>query len=166
MKKIIILLVILLVGINAYGQVGIGTTTPTETLDVAGTLKIDSAFLPGNNSGTTNQILISKGPGVPPEWSVPFTNPGTFAGIGKALTNPILITGNGTTVINIIDPNIAIYSVTSRVWYNPTVSAGGVLSDIAQLNDQWVLSPTGWVVYVYNPTGTSFTTQILMGVMY
>ncbi len=49
-------------------NVGIGTTNPTEKLHVQGNLRVDSAFMPGNNPGKAGQVLISQGPSQPPKW--------------------------------------------------------------------------------------------------
>ncbi|MCX7606088.1 MAG: hypothetical protein N2170_02320, partial [Bacteroidia bacterium] len=49
-------------------NVGIGTSTPSERLHVAGNLRLDNAFMPGNNAGAVGNILLSQGPGVAPTW--------------------------------------------------------------------------------------------------
>lgn len=76
MKKKYTLSLILLITIqgilflgNASAQnVGIGTATPSEKLDVLGNLKFSGALMPNNNAGTTGRILMSAGAGVPPTW--------------------------------------------------------------------------------------------------
>ncbi len=50
------------------GNIGMGTAVPTEILHVAGNLRIDNAFMPGNNAGTAGQVLSSQGAGVAPTW--------------------------------------------------------------------------------------------------
>lgn len=56
-------------GMSLWAQnVGIGTATPTERLHVAGNLRLDGAFMPGNLPGANGNILLSAGPGVPPVW--------------------------------------------------------------------------------------------------
>lgn len=55
-------------------NVGIGTSLPTERLHIQGNLRLEGAFMLGNNPGTPGQILFSQGPGVPPAWQTPFTN--------------------------------------------------------------------------------------------
>jgi hypothetical protein len=52
----------------AAQNVGIGTSTPTERLHVAGNLRLDNAFMPGNQPGAVGNILISRGAGVAPVW--------------------------------------------------------------------------------------------------
>lgn len=53
----------------AAGNVGIGVVVPTERLHVFGNLRLDNAFMPGNNAGTAGQVLRSQGPGLAPIWS-------------------------------------------------------------------------------------------------
>ena len=70
-------------------NVGIGNTTPTSKLDVAGDIKFTKALKPNGNAGITNQVLISKGSTLPPVWSSV-----TSIGGGKWKTS-----GNGNTYI-------------------------------------------------------------------
>ena len=49
-------------------NVGIGTTTPTQKLDVNGNIAFSGALMPGGNAGSAGQVLVSQGPGVPPQW--------------------------------------------------------------------------------------------------
>lgn len=53
----------------SYAQnVGIGTATPTERLHVAGNLRLDNAFMPGNLPGAVGNLLLSQGAGLAPIW--------------------------------------------------------------------------------------------------
>ena len=49
------------------GKVGIGTDAPTAELDVSGSVKISSALIANNTSGTNGQYLKSTGTGI--EWA-------------------------------------------------------------------------------------------------
>jgi hypothetical protein len=53
----ILLQAALLMGGLAAQNVGIGTNTPTERLHVAGNLRLDNAFMPGNQAGAKGNIL-------------------------------------------------------------------------------------------------------------
>ncbi|MCS7027345.1 MAG: hypothetical protein NZ519_01145 [Bacteroidia bacterium] len=64
---VVLCIVLLLQGISQ--NVGIGTATPLERLDVSGNLRFSGALMPGGNAGTTGQILVSQGAGVAPIWS-------------------------------------------------------------------------------------------------
>jgi len=52
----------------ATQNVGIGTNAPTQRLHVAGNLRLDNAFMPGNQAGAVGNILLSRGAGVAPVW--------------------------------------------------------------------------------------------------
>jgi hypothetical protein len=64
----ILLQVALLMGGLAAQNVGIGTNAPTQRLHVAGNLRLDNAFMPGNQAGAVGNILLSQGAGVAPVW--------------------------------------------------------------------------------------------------
>lgn len=64
----ILLSLALFMGWLAGQNVGIGTSSPTERLHVAGNLRLDNAFMPGNQAGAVGNILLSQGPGAAPVW--------------------------------------------------------------------------------------------------
>jgi len=86
----ILLQVALLMGGLAAQNVGIGTITPTERLHVAGNLRLDNAFMPGNQPGAVGNILLSQGAGVAPVWLSNGAE-GTFLTSGGAGHNHNLI---------------------------------------------------------------------------
>lgn len=49
-------------------NIGIGTTTPTQKLDVSGSLRFSNALMPAGSAGTAGQLLQSAGPGIAPNW--------------------------------------------------------------------------------------------------
>ena len=61
-------LVALLLTIGLGQNVGIGTNAPTERLHVEGNLRLQGAFMPGNQPGNTGNILLSQGANTPPVW--------------------------------------------------------------------------------------------------
>lgn len=73
-KGVFILLLSFLFTTAIYAQVGIGTVTPAEMLDVNGNLKIDGALMPNNLAGTSGQLLASAGVNTPPTWGANLTN--------------------------------------------------------------------------------------------
>lgn len=85
------------------GNVGIGTTAPTQRLHVEGNLRLQGAFMPNNNAGTAGAILVSQGATTPPSW-LAGTAPGqvlTWTDTGPqwqaAAANAWLLTGNAGT---------------------------------------------------------------------
>jgi hypothetical protein len=55
-------------GLLIEGNTGIGTTSPSEKLDVSGNIRFSGALLPANLAGTAGQVLKSSGAGVAPVW--------------------------------------------------------------------------------------------------
>lgn len=53
---------------RASGNIGIGTTSPSEKLHINGNLYLTGAFMPNGSAGTSGQILVSQGAGNPPQW--------------------------------------------------------------------------------------------------
>ena len=62
----ILLQVAPLMGELATQNVGIGTNTPTERAHVAANLRLDNAFMLGNQAWAVGNILLSQGAGVAP----------------------------------------------------------------------------------------------------
>jgi hypothetical protein len=93
MKNIVTLILafIIIKGIAAQ-NVGVGTSTPSQKLDVNGNLKISGAIMPGGLAGTAGQLMVSNGNGVAPTWqsSISVTELqllGNGAGLNKILTS-------------------------------------------------------------------------------
>jgi hypothetical protein len=94
--------------LEVTGNVGIGTITPSDPLDVNGNIRIRSGLKDFyGNIGVGGSILISTGAGV--SWTAPFTQ-----GIGgiAVLFNDINI-GTGITSLNFSGTGIS--SVTSNI---------------------------------------------------
>ena len=74
------------VRIDTNGNVGIGTTAPSERLHVQGNVRFSGALMPGGNSGTSGQVLVSQGTGTAPVWQSL-----------SSLVNAWLLNGNSIT---------------------------------------------------------------------
>lgn len=65
----IVIIILLVSGLSASAQnIGLGTTTPTQKLDVVGNLRVSGAIMPGGIAGTAGQALISNGAGNAATW--------------------------------------------------------------------------------------------------
>ena len=131
-------------------NVGIGTATPTEKLDVLGNLKFTGALMPNNNAGTTGRLLMSSGAGVAPTWGPPLLNTANTTNIGKFYVNGITLSSNSTLTITVADPNCVAGSQISVSWasllpgtaaqnsnvrfYNVQAGAGQFVVVVANLN--------------------------------
>jgi hypothetical protein len=62
--------------ILADGKIGIGTSAPTQILDVVGNVKFSGALMPNNLPGAAGSVLISAGAGVAPTWGMAWTGGG------------------------------------------------------------------------------------------
>lgn len=67
-------------------NVGIGTSLPSQRLEVVGNVRFSGALMPGNQPGAAGQVLTSAGPGLPPTWSAAGASGWALA--GNAGTNP------------------------------------------------------------------------------
>ncbi|NPA34048.1 MAG: C-type lectin domain-containing protein [Chlorobi bacterium] len=81
--------------ITVDGKVGIGLSSPAEVLDVSGNVQFSGALMPGGTAGSIGQVLVSQGPGLPPQWQ----NASAFGddwGSQVAITQSPII-GDGTS---------------------------------------------------------------------
>lgn len=139
MKKL--LLIILFISIySSYAQVGIGTTTPSEKLDVLGNIKFSGAIMPNNNPGTAGKILTSNGPNTPPTWSAAMLNQSQTTAMGKFFSGPLNIP-SGYSTLPLNDPNCVITSTCTITWVGPLPSGsnyGDLVTTIEAQNGKWV----------------------------
>lgn len=84
---------------NNGDNIGIGTATPTEKLDIAGSLKVSGAFKPAGNAGNAGQVLASAGAAAPPVWVSAFTKNNLYIdySTGGAITGTTFLTVPGLT---------------------------------------------------------------------
>jgi hypothetical protein len=54
--------------VTAGGYVGIGTTTPSQRLEVAGNVRFSGALMPAGIAGASGDVLVSQGAGTAPVW--------------------------------------------------------------------------------------------------
>lgn len=70
MKKTLLSFSALIIYINIEAQnVGIGTATPTQKLDVVGNLNVTGAIMSSGQAGSPGQVLTSAGTGNAPTWA-------------------------------------------------------------------------------------------------
>ena len=85
------------INVDALGNIGIGTTTPSQRLSISGNLRLDGAFMPGNQAGVIGQVLTSQGIGLAPIWTTSSSSPNNSWNIlGNTGTDP-LVNFIGTT---------------------------------------------------------------------
>lgn len=131
---------ILLCSYSSAQNVGIGTATPTQKLDVLGNIKFSGALMPNNLSGNAGQFLLSAGAGVPPTWGPPLLNPAATTNIGKFYVNGISLPANTIVTYTVADPNCVPGSciVASFVGTIP-----GTLAQVANLRIYNIETQTG-----------------------
>lgn len=131
--------------LNSNGNVGIGTATPTEKLDVVGNLKFSGALVPNGLAGTAGQVLTSAGVGVAPTWA---TTTVSNTVVGNTLT---------TTVNGVV--GTAVTLPTSPATTNTLSSAVNTIT--STVNGVVATAPiVNTLVDAYNTTTGVFNTTI------
>ncbi len=148
MKKSLLTLLVLCY-FSSYSQVGIGTTTPSEKLDVAGNIKFSGAIMPNNDPGTTGKILTSNGPNTPPTWSASMLNQSQTTAMGKFFSGPVNIpTGYSTLILS--DATCVSTSTCTMTWVGTLSSGpdyGDLLTTIEAQNGKWVFHFANYTGY-------------------
>jgi hypothetical protein len=105
------------------GNVGIGTTTPSEVLDVTGNVRFSGALMPNNAAGTSGQVLTSSGTNSAPTWS-------SISGLSWALGGNAVsgVTNFGTT------SNFALPFITNNTEKMRITATGGVAIGTSSFN--------------------------------
>jgi hypothetical protein len=156
-------LVALLLTFGLGQNVGIGTNAPTQRLHVAGNLRLDGAFMPGNQAGAIGNILLSQGAGTPPVW-LPNGAVGTILMIGPGGTpiwapNPIcasptqdrhLRVAATAPTLSVCNSTLA-ENATGNIW-NADGSGGPVVG-----GDKFAIIANGTFPYAINGYATTGT---------
>ncbi|MBI2326251.1 hypothetical protein HYU91_02585, partial [Candidatus Collierbacteria bacterium] len=102
------------------GNVGIGTTAPTQKLDIVGNLQFSSALLPNGSSGTTGQFLISQGTSAPIWTSSVTASSIAFSGITSGTnTQASMVVGTGAALTYSGTGTINASSLVGATWVAP-----------------------------------------------
>jgi hypothetical protein len=139
-----------------FSQVGIGTVTPSETLDVIGNIEYSGALMPNNLPGTANEILLSGGANSPSVWGPEMLNVSQTTSIGKFFVNGIAL-GTGSTIITVADANTVVSSTCSVTWFQLTPAPGPPLTDFSPLHIISKAEAGQWIFYIENNTGRAIT---------
>ena len=89
-------------------NVGIGTSSPTQKLDVVGNFQFSGALMPGGNPGSVGQVLVSQGANVPPQWQSIAAIKGIYYGHGDGTSTSFSV----SVPMNSGDKAIAIVTAT------------------------------------------------------
>jgi|CXWL01.1.fsa_nt_gi hypothetical protein len=122
--------------LDSAGQAGIGTSTPSQKLDVVGNVRFSGALMPNNIAGTTGQVLTSAGTGTVPTWT-------TVGGTVVSTYDQQGLTATATNAINYTTPNngfINVYDVGCHI--TVTAVTAGVLTTTVTYFDETNTSRT------------------------
>jgi hypothetical protein len=148
--------------INSAGNVGIGTTAPTNTLDVIGTARITTSLTTGaiysTNSTITNSVVTTVSAG-----TVVAT---VYTGGSMSLSGNLAIAGTLTTVnittTNLVDTNISAGIITATNITTATLNAlTGITTASAQITNANVTTLTAATLVNTNQNSTNITTATL-----
>lgn len=114
-----------LMSLTSTGNLGIGTTSPSQKLDVVGNVQFSQALMPNANAGTSGQVLISQGANTAPIWNSPYGGNIQYA---KGTTD---ITMNSTTFADMTDMTITFTPKHNVVFLNFSAAGDMVASGAA-----------------------------------
>jgi|GEM_PF-2124980 len=84
-------------GIFMGGNVGIGTATPAQKLDVSGNVQFSNALMPAGSAGNAGQALISTGAGTAPTWAGVIT-PSQIQSVESSSSTSLTVAGSWVAV--------------------------------------------------------------------
>jgi hypothetical protein len=129
----------------ATGEVGIGTTNPSQKLDVSGNMRISGAIMPGNDAGTSGQLLMSEGPGAAATWGAEMLNRSQTTAIGKYFVGPFDILGYSNKPrhleLTVTDANCTQTSTCFITWTGDLPSGpfyGDLTCSVEAQTGQWI----------------------------
>jgi len=144
--------------IETTGDVGVGTTNPTEALDVIGNVKFSGAIMPNNDAGTSGQLLISEGPGTPATWGAEMLNRSQTTAIGKFYVNGIDIT-TPYLELTINDADCVNTSTCFISWVGPLPSGinyGDLVLTVEAQNGHWIFHIANYTGYAITGLSLSY----------
>jgi hypothetical protein len=150
--KLLLTLICISLSCILHAQVGIGTTNPTEKLDVVGNIKFSGAIMPNNNPGTSGKILTSNGPNAAPTWSAAMLNQSQTTAMGKFYSSQFNIP-TGYSTLTLIDGNCVVTSTCTITWVGPLptgIDYGDLVTTVEAQNGKWKF-------HFANYTGTNLT---------
>ena len=124
MKKIILIAFLCNAWMLSAQNVGIGTNTPSEKLDVVGNVEFSGSLEPGTVPGVSGQVLLSDGANNAPYWGV---NLGAINEISRWVYPPLNVNANTTYQITANIPGV---TSTSSCMVNLYGDWGPIYDDI------------------------------------
>lgn len=158
-KGLLSLIILFIFTISSHGQVGIGTMTPTENLDVVGNIKLSGALMPNDLPGTANELLLSGGANAPAVWGPEMLNVSQTTSIGKYFINGLTMAMNTNVILTVADANVVASSTAMVTWHQLARNGGGPpITNFTGLHIIAKAEPGQWVFHIENHVGAPLIT--------